>query len=92
MWGSFGVAAASTSVHFVAAAALEAGLPERLSVHRDFVAVEDVRRRSKADLPENAALPRIEVEPDTFTVRVDGVLVEGEPVAELPMAQRYFMA
>jgi urease subunit alpha len=92
MWGSFGVAAASTSVHFVAAAALEAGLPERLSVHRDFVAVEDVRRRSKADLPENAALPRIEVEPDTFTVRVDGVVVEGEPVAELPMAQRYFMA
>jgi urease subunit alpha len=50
-----------------------------------------VRSRSKADLPENDALPRIEVEPDTFTVRIDGEVVAPDPVAELPMAQRYFL-
>jgi urease subunit alpha len=92
MWGSFGVASAATSVHFVAPAAIEAGLPDRLAVHRPFVAVDNIRRVGKADLPENDALPRIEVEPDTFTVRVDGAVVEGDPVAVLPMAQRYFMA
>jgi urease subunit alpha len=92
MWGSYGRAAAATSLFFVAPAALDAGLPERLGVNRPLVAVDDVRGRGKADLPENDALPRIEVEPDTFTVRVDGVVVEGEPVAVLPMAQRYFMA
>ena len=37
------------------------------------------------------ALPRIEVEPDTFTVRVDGEVVEAAPATELPMAQRYFL-
>jgi urease subunit alpha len=36
-------------------------------------------------------MPRIEVDPDTFTVRVDGAVIEPEPAVELPMAQRYFL-
>jgi urease subunit alpha len=92
MWGSYGRVPAATSVHFVAPIALENGLAERLNVERRLVAVDNVRSRGKADLPLNDALPRIEVEPDTFTVRIDGVVVEEAPVAVLPMAQRYFMA
>jgi urease subunit alpha len=46
---------------------------------------------SKASLPENDALPRIDVDSETFAVRVDGELIEPEPAAELPMAQRYFL-
>jgi len=91
MFGAYGRAAASTSVAFVAPAALEAGLPERLGLQRRLVAVADTRSRGKADLPENAALPRIEVDPDTFTVRIDGDVVEEDPAVELPMAQRYFL-
>ena len=53
--------------------------------------VAGTRSVGKADLPLNDALPRIEVEPDTFTVRIDGEVVEPEPVTELPMAQRYFL-
>jgi urease subunit alpha len=45
----------------------------------------------KADMPGNDAVPRIEVEPDTFTVRVDGEVVEPAPAAELPMAQLYHL-
>ena len=48
-------------------------------------------RSTKADLPENTALPRIEIDPDTFAVRIDGELVEEAPATELPMAQRYFL-
>ena len=44
-----------------------------------------------ADLPENTALPRIEIDPDTFAVRIDGELVEESPATELPMAQRYML-
>jgi urease subunit alpha len=91
MWGATARAAASTAVTFVAPAALEAGLPERLGLPRALVPVADVRSRGKADLPENTALPRIEVEPDTFTVRIDGTVVEPEPATELPMTQRYFL-
>jgi urease subunit alpha len=53
--------------------------------------VADVRRRTKADLPLNDALPHITVEPDTFTVRIDGEVVQEAPATELPMAQRYFL-
>ena len=53
--------------------------------------VSDVRKIGKADMPLNDALPRIEVEPDTFTVRIDGEVWQEQPAAELPMAQRYFL-
>jgi urease subunit alpha len=89
MFGASGIAAAATSVSFVAPAALEAGLA--LDVRRRLVPVADVRSRGKADLPENDAIPHIEVEADTFTVRIDGVVYEPGPVTELPMAQRYFL-
>ena len=89
MFGAYGGVPAATSLTFVAPAALDAGL--RLAVEREVVPVGDVRSRGKADLPHNNAMPRIEVEPDTFTVRIDGEVVEPDPVTELPLAQRYFL-
>jgi urease subunit alpha len=83
--------AASTSVAFVSDAAIEDGLADRLDIRRRLVAVANVRGRSKADLPQNTALPRIEVDPDTYTVRVDGEVIDHDPATELPMAQRYFL-
>jgi urease subunit alpha len=91
MFGAYGRAAPATSVLFVSPTALEDGLAGRLEVNRRLVPLADVRRRGKADLPLNDALPRIEVAPDTFTVTVDGEVVEPQPVEELPMAQRYFL-
>jgi urease subunit alpha len=91
MFGAFGAAPAATSVHFVAPAAMDAGLADSLDVRRRLVPVLDVRRRGKADLPENTATPRIEVEPDTFTVRIDGEVFAEKPAERLPMAQRYFL-
>ncbi len=91
MFGAFGKAAAATSVHFVAPQALEDGLAERLDIDRRMVAVNDVRRRGKADMPGNTARPSIEVDPDTFTVRIDGQVWESQPATSLPMAQRYMM-
>jgi urease subunit alpha len=87
MFGAFGLAPTATSVFFVSQTAIDNGL----EVGRPLVAVTDTRRIGKADLPENGAMPSIEVEPDTFTVRIDGAVVDPEPVTELPMAQRYFL-
>ncbi|MGX5657317.1 urease subunit alpha [Geodermatophilus nigrescens] len=91
MFGAYGKVPALTSVHFVAPAALEAGLGDRLAIDRRLAAVADTTRLTKADMPENTALPEIRVDPDTFTVTVDGEVWEPEPVRELPMAQRYFL-
>jgi len=91
MFGAAPAAAAATSVHFVAPQAIEDGLADRLNVNRRLVAVGDVRAVGKADMPLNDALPRIEVDPDTFTVRIDGEVWQEQPAAKLPMAQRYFL-
>ena len=91
MFAGSGRAAAEASLAFVAPAALEARLPERLGLRRELRAVADTRRVTKADLPENTALPEIRVEPDTFQVWIDGEEIEPRPAAELPLAQRYFL-
>ncbi len=91
MWGAAPAAAGATSVSFVSELALENGLAERLGLVRDLVPVADVSGRGKSDMINNDALPDIRVEPDTFTVRIDGEVIEEAPAAELPMAQRYFL-
>jgi urease subunit alpha len=91
MWGSYGRVPGRTSLTFTSPAALEAGLASRLSLTRELVPVKDVSGRGKADLVNNAALPDIRVDPDTFTVRIDGEVIEADPATELPMAQRYFL-
>jgi urease subunit alpha len=91
MFGATGAAPARNSVNFTSESALADGLPERLGLAKPFIAARSTRRVSKADLKENDALPRVEVDPDTFTVRIDGEPVEPAPAAELPMAQRYFL-
>ncbi|MHB1712344.1 MAG: urease subunit alpha [Acidimicrobiales bacterium] len=91
MFGAAPGVAGRTGVCFVAPVALETGLAERLELVRPLVAVADVRRRRKHDLPGNDALPDIRVDPDTFLVTVDGERIEPAPVDRLPMAQRYFL-
>jgi urease subunit alpha len=91
MFGAHGKAVARTSMAFTSTAAVEDGLAERLGLDRRLIPIADTRSRTKADLPGNDALPRIEVDPDTFTVRIDGDPVEPAPVDVLPMAQRYFL-
>lgn len=91
MFGATGKAPGSNSVNFVSRQALEDALPERLALDKPFEAIHSTRGLTKADMRNNDALPRVHVDPDTFTVTIDGEVVEPQPVAELPMAQRYFL-
>lgn len=91
MFGALGGALAQTSLTFVSRAALDAGVPERLGLQRRAVAVSGTRTLSKKDLVRNDALPRIEVDPETYEVRLDGELAESAPATELPLAQKYFV-
>jgi urease subunit alpha len=91
MFGAFGRTAGSTSLVFVAPAALDAGIAERLELAHRVVAADDCRSVTKADMVNNDALPDISVDPDTFLVTVDGDTIEQAPAQELPMAQRYFL-
>ncbi len=90
MFGAFGKAR-STSVTFVSKAALKNPAVRKLDLAKPLVAVKDTRAIGKRDMKNNDALPRIFVDPETYEVRADGVLLTCEPAAVLPMAQRYFL-
>jgi len=91
MFGSFGGAIAATSLIFVSKAALKAKIPEKIDLQKTAVAVSNTRNLSKANMKLNDALPRIEVNPETYEVKADGELLICEPATVLPMAQRYFL-
>src|SRR5712691_10541544 len=91
MFGAHGRALFSTSLTFVSAAALAAGVPRRLGLAKTAVAVARCRGLGKRDMVLNDALPRIEVDPETYEVRADGQRLTCEPARVLPMAQRYFL-
>ena len=55
------------------------------------VAVRNCRGIGKRDLVLNDALPKIEVNPETYEVKADGVRLTSEPADVLPLAQRYFL-
>jgi urease subunit alpha len=91
MFGAYGSAMDNTCLTFVSQASVDLGVPEKLGLKRRVEAVRNTRKISKADMVHNSGTPNIEVDPQTYEVRADGVLLTCEPATELPMAQRYFL-
>jgi urease subunit alpha len=89
MFGAFGGALLACAVHFVSRAGLDAGALGELA--RPATAVRGCRTLTKKDLVLNDALPKIDVNPETYEVRADGELLTCEPADVLPLAQRYFL-
>jgi urease subunit alpha len=91
MFGAIGGALAQTCFTFLPRIAIDEGLPARLGLKRQCTTVRGVRRLTKKDMVLNDYLPFMEVDPQTYAVRADGQLLYCEPLAELPLAQRYFL-
>lgn len=91
MFGTYGGACQATSMTFLSKAAAEADVAKRLGLKKLMGTVSNTRNIGKASLIHNDYLPRIEVDPQTYAVRADGVLLACEPAKTLPLAQRYFL-
>jgi urease alpha subunit len=91
MFGAHPDVIPQTCLTFLSQAAIDAGIPRQLGLRRSAVPVGGCRTIGKRDMVRNDALPRIEVNPETYEVRLDGELAESAPVAELALAQKYFV-
>jgi len=91
MFGSFGRTAANTSMIFLPQAAVSAGVAGQLGLQKRVGTVRNTRNIGKADMKLNDYKPVMEVCPQTYQVKADGVLLTCEPAVVLPMAQRYFL-
>ena len=91
MFGAFGSALAATSLIFLPGAAIDAGIVSALGLRKRVGVVRGTRNIGKKDLIHNDYLPKMEVNPQTYEVRADGMLLTCEPVDILPLAQRYYL-
>ncbi|WP_038942491.1 urease subunit alpha [Bradyrhizobium japonicum] len=89
MFGAFGRSPGRNSVTFVSQASLET--TRQLGLAKQLLPVSNTRSIGKHSMILNDALPRMEVDPETYEVRADGRLLTCPPVNVVPMAQRYFM-
>lgn len=83
--------AAHLATTFVSQAALDDGLADRLGLTRKLAAVRPTRDIGKASMPNNTTLPKLDIDPETFAISIDGELVRPKPVDVVPLAQRYTM-
>ncbi|MDE6457027.1 MAG: urease subunit alpha, partial [Muribaculum sp.] len=92
MYGAFGKALSTTCVNLMSRVSIEAGVPEKLGLQRICYPVHGTRQISKYDMVRNTAMPRIEVNPETFYVYVDGELAYVPPAPSLSLAQLYWFS
>jgi urease subunit alpha len=91
MFGAYGKALHKTSITFVSQASVDKGVIEKYELQKIIKPVKNCRNISKKDLVHNDVTPQIDVNPENYEVKVDGVHITCEPATELPLAQRYFL-
>jgi urease subunit alpha len=91
MFGAAGKAVHGTSITFVSQAAYDLGIKEKLGLEKIVLPVKNTRNITKSDMVLNDLMPDVSVDPETYEVKADGVILSCEPMSELPLAQRYFL-
>ena len=91
MWGAYGKARTNTAITFVSKTAFDAGIKDKLDLEKIILPVKNCRNIGKKDMILNDKTPDIQVDPDTYMVKIDGVQVDSEPSDSLPLSRRYYL-
>jgi urease subunit alpha len=91
MFGAYGKALFKTCATFVSQLSLDKNVVQQYGLEKLILPVKNCRNISKKDLIHNDATPQIDVNPENYEVKVDGVHITCEPVSVVPLAQRYFL-
>ena len=89
-FGSFGATAADLSVAFVSQAAVDAG-DDHMTTRRRRVAVKGTRNIGPANMLLNDRLGKVDVDPATGMVSLDGETVYSEPSDSVSLSRLYFL-
>lgn len=91
MYAAHGKALAQSSITFVSQAAYDNGIKEELGLEKMVLPVSGIRQLTKKDMKLNSATPDIDVDPQTYEVKIDGEVITCDPVDTVPLGQRYFL-
>jgi urease subunit alpha len=89
MFGSMGLAKYSTSVTFTSKLAIKNGLKRKLGLKKKLLPVKNCRNIGKKDMVNNNLTPKIEIDPETYVVKVDGKIATSEPASKLSLSRLY---
>jgi len=89
MFGALGKAKTATSATFTSQIALDNGLEEKLKIEKKLLAVKNCRNIGKKDMVYNDVTPKIEIDPETYQVKVDGEVATVDPAKEVSLARLY---
>jgi len=91
MFGALGKAIHTTSVTFTSKLAIRNGLSKKLGLKKKLLPVKNCRKIGKKNMLYNNLVPKIEIDPETYRVTVDGKLATTEPSQKLSMARLYHL-
>ena len=91
MFGSFGKAVQSTSIIFTSQLALDNGMQEKINCDKKLVAVKNCRSIGKKDMLYNDSTPEIDVNPETYEVKVNGKITTTDPATKLSLGRLYHL-
>ncbi len=91
MFGAYGKAVHNTCITFVSKISLDIGTVQAYGLQKQLLPVKNCRNIGKKDLIHNNSTPQIDVDPETYEVKVDGQHITCAPADVLPLAQRYFL-
>jgi urease subunit alpha len=89
MFGSMGLAKYSTSVTFTSKLAIKNGIKRKLGLKKKLLPVKNCRNIGKKDMVNNNLTPKIEIDPETYVVKVDGKIATSEPASKLSLSRLY---
>lgn len=91
MFGSLGKAASKTSAIFVSQSSINEGLEDKLDINKSMLGVKNCRTIGKKDMKLNDFIGDIEIDSETYDVKVNGELISSNYMTKLPMAKKYFL-
>lgn len=89
-YGAYGANPSRLSYSFVTKAAIENGLASKLRTHQTLMPVKGTRTISKRDMVHNSFMPKIEIDPESYNVYVDGQRITVKPAKTLPLTQLFY--
>lgn len=91
MYAQYGGALAQSSITFVSSYAFENDIRDELNLKKKVLPVKNIRNMTKKKMKLNSETPNIEVDPQTYEVRIESKVLSCDPVKEVPLGQRYFL-
>ena len=89
MFAAHGSAKMKSCLTFVSKAAIEENVSQKYHLQKTVLPVMGCRNVGKKDMKFNDATPTIEVNPETYEVKVDGEHITSKAADHLPLTQMY---